>query len=1180
MKKSETTSTFDQGLVMDINPIVTPNNVLSNALNATLITMNGNENALQNDMGNGKVETAYLPEGYIPLGTTELGGIIYIVSYNPFRGTCQIGSFPSPERNLTQDEIGNPVQLDSSKFYKTTDEEIPLISTPSQIIILSDKILNPGDKFIVQFNGDSIQGNNNDTSQLSAYNQINNNPNLDPKYIKLDIVAIQENGTINKLTNSLTWGDYYYIYPHSDTTIEEYTNLIKSNYSVFQSKISGNLGILATLECISNFDVSWDAIKNGNNWDFYFYLNWEYTGLEASKVNPSSCYIQCSNEQSGKKYDLLLPYMNGNENDVSICDRGKSDIEFYNPNILNSVYDYEQNNTDYSIIGNTGALRKNDGTDNQFVIKGPSISADSDIISFDILPGMPFGFLDYLKQSITVDISKLGTGEINLIQYQYYVNENSINVKWGLEVYPEKNKNVELVTFNLYPYEDIGQFEINNIDSKFIKQNDSKSIWVSSYNDTDGDTPIYIPDKPNNQDNIYQIQKTSYSGYDSFTINQGVDYNKLYLVEINVKYTDATYRFYRLMYTNGIFNNYFNVEQDFKNIILQDAINKYSQISYHTTNFQELNATSVQNIETIDGLATSSPDSFIRERNDYPIQYNTSDIYNSQVSFSVKADCNKFNVKLSNFQNPQNTTSIENNSNPTMIVETGKPETIQNRDIQYEISIQDRNNQQSQYFNQDIYTSNIEIKTKTPFDVIYNREDNLSINYEFSPISIVHLKLMTYMTRKDRNYLRLETSGGDILGEEYNGDDDNTFNSFSNWNNIASALRNQLQSYDAAIIEVSDQSSGGEKDQQMSVGMGPIIGNDESTKFQINMRCKNDVGSRDTSRKGTIILYAFLSEVGELIIISPSRKLNSIDSQTRALIYENWYGYGGADDGDITKGEAHPYDDDIYEIIKSGIKVPFFTLTTNNQLSADFKSMELSKYFRYHNYVGQLTVAYYNIIKYYKLYTSILTITVSGTCTQILQLGGIDIISNNNIKNLTYSFSNYSIQYQISQKIDQTKYVNNIINDSSSSYQYVKCTYPKYVITVKEGTYNGDLKNLRYSVKKQTYDVYEKRLVSTNSIFDRNGNQLTFLRKDNGIPEEYTVNGNEEENQIGYQNTDWPINIVDSTMRIGIGDLEQYQGKVNSPLTNFSYNLAKWGYMQQYEEQTLGTASESFYILL
>ena len=46
MLKKSTNNTFDKGLLMDFNPIVTPNNVLTNCLNGTIITFNGNEYAL------------------------------------------------------------------------------------------------------------------------------------------------------------------------------------------------------------------------------------------------------------------------------------------------------------------------------------------------------------------------------------------------------------------------------------------------------------------------------------------------------------------------------------------------------------------------------------------------------------------------------------------------------------------------------------------------------------------------------------------------------------------------------------------------------------------------------------------------------------------------------------------------------------------------------------------------------------------------------------------------------------------------------------------------------------------------------------------------------------------------------------------------------------------------------
>jgi len=81
--RKEATNTFGEGLIMDLNPLTTPNNVLTSCLNGTIITYNGNEYVLQNDMGNGRVETAYLPAGYVPVGVTEFGGIVYVVSYNP-----------------------------------------------------------------------------------------------------------------------------------------------------------------------------------------------------------------------------------------------------------------------------------------------------------------------------------------------------------------------------------------------------------------------------------------------------------------------------------------------------------------------------------------------------------------------------------------------------------------------------------------------------------------------------------------------------------------------------------------------------------------------------------------------------------------------------------------------------------------------------------------------------------------------------------------------------------------------------------------------------------------------------------------------------------------------------------------------------------------------------------------
>jgi hypothetical protein len=94
--RKETINTFSDGMSLDLNPLGTPAKTLTNCLNGTLITYNGNELTLQNDMGNVPVGTAALPKGYVPVGMKEYGGIIYVASYNPETGKGQLGCFPSP----------------------------------------------------------------------------------------------------------------------------------------------------------------------------------------------------------------------------------------------------------------------------------------------------------------------------------------------------------------------------------------------------------------------------------------------------------------------------------------------------------------------------------------------------------------------------------------------------------------------------------------------------------------------------------------------------------------------------------------------------------------------------------------------------------------------------------------------------------------------------------------------------------------------------------------------------------------------------------------------------------------------------------------------------------------------------------------------------------------------------
>lgn len=119
--KKEVVNEFKDGLNLDLNPIVTPNTVLTDNLNGTFITYNGNEFCLQNDRGN--IKKADLVESqdfikYIPIGAKEHNGIIYIVAVMDLHGNqdasdeitghrCILGCYPG---------LGDNNELDNSKF--------------------------------------------------------------------------------------------------------------------------------------------------------------------------------------------------------------------------------------------------------------------------------------------------------------------------------------------------------------------------------------------------------------------------------------------------------------------------------------------------------------------------------------------------------------------------------------------------------------------------------------------------------------------------------------------------------------------------------------------------------------------------------------------------------------------------------------------------------------------------------------------------------------------------------------------------------------------------------------------------------------------------------------------------------------------------------------------------------
>ena len=275
--KKQASNTFTEGLLKDFHPLTVGNNVMTDALNATIVTMNGNEGILQNDMGNGRVESAFLPAGYVPVGMKEYGGIIYVASYNPITNKGQIGSFPSPERNIDQtenDEPENPLELLNNIYIRTykytgfnEDKYQKGIAglTNKTDIFGEDKYIRAGDKFGFYFDNTE---HTNQTSVLSNYFQFN--------YEQLKPYGVDED------SNIFLWDSKNNIYRNNIITLSTEVLDINNNLRDIteQLKRYDLLGDRINTENIKNkIDIfnSGYFISNIKN------LNWDNVNKERNK---------------------------------------------------------------------------------------------------------------------------------------------------------------------------------------------------------------------------------------------------------------------------------------------------------------------------------------------------------------------------------------------------------------------------------------------------------------------------------------------------------------------------------------------------------------------------------------------------------------------------------------------------------------------------------------------------------------------------------------------------------------------------------------------------------------------------------------------------------------------------------------------------------------------------------
>jgi len=280
----ETISSFTGGLISDLNPITTPKTVLTDCLNGSLLTMNGNELILQNDMGNTTIGDAKLSNGFIPLGVKESGGIVYIVSYSPSQGKTEIGSFPSPNyldatiipttpdpSNIITKQVIIP-----GEFIPSTD-----INNTGKTIYLSDHELSVGEPFMVILNLDET------TEKPLISNLIGNRNYYIPKLISITAsgeIDITDKVSIQKYYDNKSTDNFWFLSKPISNTFQEY---ITANLTQRYKNIkSGILGIRFDLESIDKFHIKSD--NNGNYFPILKYVNVD----QSYTVNFDGFYIE------------------------------------------------------------------------------------------------------------------------------------------------------------------------------------------------------------------------------------------------------------------------------------------------------------------------------------------------------------------------------------------------------------------------------------------------------------------------------------------------------------------------------------------------------------------------------------------------------------------------------------------------------------------------------------------------------------------------------------------------------------------------------------------------------------------------------------------------------------------------------------------------------------------------
>lgn len=479
MIKQRTTNTFQGGIVQDSNPLNAEPTNLRDCLNGTLISNDGDEMILQNDMGNARVFQIRLDSGYVPVGMCVHGGVTYIASYNPITNKSQVGSFPSPQESYFSQSWGEDDDM-TALCGTLGNGRLEFI----QQLFPTDTIIRPGDRFDI-FVSDNKYFNK---TLISNTDNIQDGKPASPKNkaVTLSICIADSSGNLHDITPTLKrfkinsneeiiFDDDSLIKQNTGTIFQKYPNAnvgengsIVDQYDVdpkniYNHKISGNLFLVYRLNTINSVDISAEFLKGpviGKSQ--YLDLEHDKSGtsgdIEEGKLdvvfdvtyryNSPDGYYKAEEDITKTYADLHGKASDFSPNKVLNGIQGKQSLDEAAGTTV--ALDFNAGNSDlskpvYNFDSNLYSSRQ------RYLLEGIDIQGKKHI-KYDLVPSTIYGNLDFFKQTIEADLEKLNSGEVSIYQWRYFVENSGVNINWGLQSYPfigTRLTNVKLEFFNL-----------------------------------------------------------------------------------------------------------------------------------------------------------------------------------------------------------------------------------------------------------------------------------------------------------------------------------------------------------------------------------------------------------------------------------------------------------------------------------------------------------------------------------------------------------------------------------------------------------------------------------------------------------------------------------------------------------------------------------------------------------